>query len=338
MKRTIVLTSIVLFVATPARAADDEADKARATGLFAEAQALFDAGQHERACAKFEESVKLHAGVGNQYHLADCWEKIGRTASAYAMFLKVVEKTRELGQAEREQAAAERADALAAKLTRLRIEVKAANDLELTQNGKPIGKDSWGKPIPVDPGNVELRASAPGKQPWTEKLHLPDEPGTILVTVPPLEDEKKQVVAAAPPATQEQTPKKEPAPVENDSGGGFRSVATIGLLGIGTAGVIVGSIMGAQYARTNSDAKKICPNSTGCTEAEIADHEELVEDARTARTWMYAGFGAAAVGLGGAAVLHLTSPSKKERADAPWLRARVFVSGDGVTGALQGGF
>jgi tetratricopeptide (TPR) repeat protein len=339
MKRAIVLTSIVLFVATSARAADDEVEKARATGLFAEAQALSEAGQLERACAKFEESVELHAGVGNQYHLADCWEKIGRTASAYTMFLKVVEKTRELGQADREKAAAERADALAAKLTRLRVEVKAANDLELTQNGKPIEKESWGKPIPVDPGNVELRASAPGKQPWTEKLNLPDEPGTILVTVPPLEDEKKQVGAAPPPAKQEQTQKKEPAPVENDSGGGFRSVATIGLLGIGTAGVIVGSIMGAQYARTNSDAKDICPAGVGCTEQEIAQHEQLVEDARTARTWTYVGFGAAAVGLGGAAVLYFTGgPSKSERADAPWLRARVFVSGDGVTGALQGGF
>jgi hypothetical protein len=338
MKRAILLTSVVLFVTTRAVAADD-ADKARATGLFAEAQALAEAGLHEQACAKYEESVDLHAGVGNQYHLADCWEKVGRTASAYAMFLKVVEKTKELEQPDREKAALERADALSTKLTRLRIEVKApTKDLELTKNGKPIAKEDWGKPVPVDPGDLELRASAPGKAPWLEKLNLPAEPGTVLVTVPPLEDEKKQVAAAPPPPAEKKSPEKKTAPVEDDSGRGFRSFATVGLLGVGAAGVIVASIMGAQYARTNSDAKEVCPSSFGCTEQEIALHERLVEDARTARTWTYVGIGAAAVGLGGAAVLHITGPSKSKRADAPWLRARVSVTGDGVRGALQGGF
>jgi hypothetical protein len=339
MKRTIVLASVALFLATRPAAADEAADKARATGLFAEAQALAEAGKHEQACAKYEESVELHAGVGNQYHLADCWEKIGRTASAYAMFLKVVEKTKELDQPEREKAALERADALAAKLTRLRVEVKTAKDLEVTKNGKPIAKDDWGKPIPVDPGNVELRASAPGKEAWVEKLNLPAEPGTVLVTVPPLEDEKKPVVVAAAPVAEKKEPeKKDPAPVEEE-GGGFRSFATVGLLGVGAAGVIVASIFGAQYARTNADAKEVCPSSFGCTEQEIALHESLVEDARDARTWTYVGIGAAAVGLGGAAVLHFTGgSSKSKRADAPWLRARVSVTGHGVSGTLQGGF
>lgn len=337
MKRTIVLASVTLFLATRPAAAD-EADKARATGLFAEAQALAEAGKHEQACAKYEESVELHAGVGNQYQLADCWEKIGRTASAYAMFLKVVEKTKELDQPEREKAALERAEALTAKLTRLRVEVRAAKDLEVTKNGKPIAKDDWGKPIPVDPGNVELRAVAPGKEPWLEKLNLPAEPGTVLVTVPPLEDEKKPVVVAAAPPAEKKEPEKKPAPVEEESGGGFRSFATVGLLGVGAAGVIVASIFGAQYARTNEDAKEVCPSSFGCTEQEIALHESLVEDARDARTWTYVGIGAAAVGLGGAAVLYFTGPSKSKRADAPFLRARVSVTGDGVTGALQGGF
>jgi hypothetical protein len=338
-----VLASALVLLSSRASFADDDVQKARATGLFAEAQALSQAGKHAEACAKFEESVRLHSGVGNQYHLADCWEKIGRTASAYTTFQRVVEKTRELEQPEREKAARERADALAPKLTRLRIEVKAPpKKLSLTRNGETVSKESIGVPVPIDPGTHELRASAPGKATWSEELEVPAEPGTIVVTVPELADEKTPVaaVAAAPVAATKPPPREPPPPaVEEQSGGGFRSVATIGLLGIGVAGAIVGSVTGFQYAMNNRDAEAICPQGVGCTDDEIARHEELVDDARTQRTIMYAGFGAAAVGLGGALVLHLTAPSKKERPNTAWLGARVFVSREGaITGALQGGF
>jgi hypothetical protein len=340
--RLSLIACLFVLLSPSAALADQDADKARATGLFAEAQALVQAGKYAEACAKFEESVKLHAGVGNQYQLADCWEKIGRTASAYEAFQKVVAKTRELAQPEREKAAQERADALAPKLTRLRLEVKSPEDnLSLERNGKPVARGDFGVPVPIDPGMQKLRASAPGKEPWSQALDVPAEPGTIVVTVPALAAEKKPVAAAAAPAAATKQPAKQtPAPnVEESSGGGFRSVATIGLFGIGIAGAIVGSVTGFQYAMNNRDAEAVCPQSVGCTEEEVALHDELVDDARKQRTLMYVGFGAAAVGLGGAAVFHFTAPSKKERSDAAWIGARVFVSREGaVTGALRGGF
>lgn len=333
MKPTIVLTSFVMFFPTRALAAD-EFEQARATGLFAEAQALAEAGKHEAACAKFEESVEIHANVDNQFHLAECWEQVGRTASAYAAFLEVVEKARELGQSEREKTASERAHALSMTLTRLRVEVRTpAKDLELTRNGKAIAKADWGKPIPVDPGDVELRAQAPGKKTWLEKFALPSEPGTILIMVPPLEDENVRASLAAEKDASQGDPG-----VENESSDGLRTYATIGLLGIGATGVVVGSIMGARYATKNGEAKDICPSSIGCTKEEIALHEELVDDARTDRTWTYLGFAVGTAALAGAAVLHFTRPSSETRSDAPWLRARIVVTGNGVSGALQGGF
>ena len=77
----VALTSLVVFSPARAHAADDF-EKARATGLVAEARALAEAGKLEEACARFEESVALHASE-NQDELAECWEKIGRTASAW---------------------------------------------------------------------------------------------------------------------------------------------------------------------------------------------------------------------------------------------------------------
>jgi hypothetical protein len=335
-----VIASLVLLSFSRSALADDEAAKARATALFAEAKALSDAGKHADACRKLEESVKAHAGVGNQYNLADCWETIGRTASAHALFLRVVERTRELGQAEREQAAKERADALAPKLTRLRVEVKAPPEgFSLTRNGQAVPQEKLGVAVPIDPGMQKLRASAPGKQAWSQDLDLPPDPGTTVVTVPELADEKKKLVAAAAPAAKKEPKPASNPPEEEESSGGFRTIATLSLLGIGIAGAIVGSSMGVQYATSHRDAEAICPSSVGCTDEEIADHDELVKDSETARTWMYVGAGAAAVGLGGAAILHFTAPKSQERMDAAWLGARVFVSRDGaITGALQGGF
>ena len=330
---------MVLF-STSVALADEETDKARATGLFAEAQALSQAGKHIEACAKFEESVKLHAGVGNQYQLADCWEKIGRTASAYAVFLKVVAKTRELAQPDREKAAQERADALAPKLTRLRIEVKALpNDFALTRNGKPIAKEDFGVPAPIDPGVQKLHASAPGKAAWSQELDVPADPGTVIVTVPPLPDEKKPVAAAAAAPAKKEAPKESPPPEEKSSYGTGRTVATVGLLAVGVGGLVAGAITGAMYSMSNNDAKDICSDGKGCTPAEIEEHDKLVEDTKQMRTYMYTSFGVAAVGLGGAAIFHFTAPSNSERRDAGWIGGRVYVSREGaITGALQGRF
>ena len=335
------IASLFVLLSSGVALADEESDKARAKGLFAEAQALSEAGKYVEACSKFEESVKLHAGVGNQYQLADCWEKIGRTASAYEVFLKVVAKTRELGQPDREKAAQERADALAPKLTRLRIEVKALpNDFSLTRNGKAIAREDFGVPAPIDPGVQKLHASAPGKAAWSQEVEVPADPGTVIVTVPPLPDEKKPVAAAAVAPVKKEEPNQPPPPEEKSSYGTGRAVATVGLLAVGVGGLVAGAITGTMYLMSNNDAKAICPiKDEPCPDDDIEAHDKLVEDTKQMRTYMYASFGVAAVGLGGAAIIHFTAPSRKDRRDGASIGARVYVSREGaITGALQGRF
>ena len=127
MARSLAL-GLLLLLSTPALAAEpgtasDATDKERAAQLFKEARALAELGNLEEACQKLEQSVELHEGVGNRFNLADCWEKTGRTASAYTLFIEVADATRELGQSDREKTARARAEALAPKLTRMRIDV-----------------------------------------------------------------------------------------------------------------------------------------------------------------------------------------------------------------------
>ena len=55
-------------------------DQAAARALFDEGRALMKAGQYADACPKLEAARRLFTSAGILLNLADCHEKIGRTA------------------------------------------------------------------------------------------------------------------------------------------------------------------------------------------------------------------------------------------------------------------
>lgn len=87
------------------------AQVATAQALFEQGRALVIKGRAETACPKFEESQRLDPGLGTQFNLADCYERLGRLASALELFTKVTATARETGQIQREQVAGARAAA-----------------------------------------------------------------------------------------------------------------------------------------------------------------------------------------------------------------------------------
>src|SRR3954452_21806015 len=82
----------------PAFSLAAESDEAGARALFAEGRKLVDAGNYPAGSIKFQDSFRLDPGVGTNFTLADCLERIGRTASAWARFLDVSAATRAAGQ------------------------------------------------------------------------------------------------------------------------------------------------------------------------------------------------------------------------------------------------
>ena len=94
-----------------ARADSSLADKAAAQSLFDEGRKLMTEGKFAQACPKLAESQKLDPGVGTQFNLADCYERLGQTASAWAGFLEAASTAKSMGQGEREKVARERAAA-----------------------------------------------------------------------------------------------------------------------------------------------------------------------------------------------------------------------------------
>jgi len=109
-RSSIALSSLALsaFASNEARADASPVDKAAAQTLFDEGRRLMAAGKLADACPKLAESQKLDPGVGTQFHLSDCYERFGQTASAWAGFLEVAAAAKSAGQNDREKVARDR--------------------------------------------------------------------------------------------------------------------------------------------------------------------------------------------------------------------------------------
>ena len=89
--RRIVLAALagtsvaLLLVVAPARAqAPTSTDKVAAEALFEEGRRLVAAGSFVDACPKFADSQRLDPSPGTLLNLASCYEKLGRSATAWA--------------------------------------------------------------------------------------------------------------------------------------------------------------------------------------------------------------------------------------------------------------
>ena len=107
----------------PARAQGEGERAAAAQALFDEAMRLMKAEQTAAACPKLEESQRLDPGMGTEFRLAECYEKVGKLASAWAKFVSVADSAAVARLSERETVARQRAQALVPRLSKLVISV-----------------------------------------------------------------------------------------------------------------------------------------------------------------------------------------------------------------------
>src|SRR5580700_6879370 len=113
---------LVVMSARPAGAQATAQDQAVAQSLYDEAKKLMTANRWPDACPKLEESQRLDPTPVTEFYLADCYERAGRTASAWTTFLDLAAGEHKNGgtkEAEREKVARDRAKALEPKLSQL---------------------------------------------------------------------------------------------------------------------------------------------------------------------------------------------------------------------------
>jgi hypothetical protein len=330
----------VLVLALPATAgAQTSSDPVAARTLFQEARKLAAQKKFDQACPKFEESLKLDAGIGTMFNLADCWEHAGRTASAWSEFLDAASAAKNAGQADRERVAHERASALEPHLSRMVVTVAAPEPgLQVQDGARAVASALYGEAVPVDPGPHKVSASAPGKKPWETSVQVGADGDKVTVAVPALAVDPNAPVAPPPVASATPAPAPEthalpetPPPPAQPAGGTQRTIGWVAT-GLGAVGVGVGVAFSFATQSKNNDAKALCTSGVCGSQAELDQHTSLVNTAKADRTTAivaYAAGGALAVA---GVVLVLTAPHGTSAKESGALRV-VPAIGPGVGGA-----
>jgi serine/threonine-protein kinase len=287
-------------------------DPATATMLFNEAKRLMGEGNFAEACPKFEESQRLDPGVGTQFNLGDCYERAGRTATAWATFMDVATELHASGDVKREKVARDRVAALEPKLSKLTILTpKNAVGLEVRRNGEVLGGAVWGNAVPVDPGSYTIEATAPGKKKWSSVAAVGPNGAAVTVTIPelvapdtaepappalPSTPGPLQVAPEGPPATAApETPEGQPGQMQR----------TLGVVaaGAGVVGLGVGTAFGLTAFSKHSAYETHC-NGSICDATGVQMHDDAASAATISTITMTAGL----VLVAGGAVLWFTSP------------------------------
>jgi hypothetical protein len=196
------LVVAVLFLSAAARADTPGEHVAQAEALFRRARALATQGKYVDACPLFAESQRLDPAVGTLINLAECYEKTGRTTSAWGAFRDAADAAEKAGQQDRVRYANVHASALDRRIAKLTLHVapaaRAQPGLEVRVDGVVRPEATWETALPIDPGRHVLEARAPGRGTWSSPVQLAEGEVEAHVTVPELPP--LAPAAAAPPS------------------------------------------------------------------------------------------------------------------------------------------
>lgn len=273
---------------------------AAAEALFDQGRRLMSAGRYAEACARFADSERLDHGVGALLNLADCYEKNGQTASAWAGFRATAAAASVEAQPDRERIAQERELALQPVLARLTIAIPPQGlpaGAEVHRDGILLSRSLWGAPVPVDPGEHAIVVAAPGKIDYSTTVRVSKRPGAAVITrIPVLRDRP-----APPPGM------LPPAPVETRTPRHPRATAGLVMIGLGGVGMAVGAIFGVRALGLKDASSSSCRADNHCSQDGFA----LRESARGAGTASTIGFVAGVALAAGGLMLYMTGPERR---------------------------
>lgn len=252
---------------SPARSQEPPRDPIAAEALFDRGKALVEQGRTAEACQAFAESQRLDPAGGTLLRLAMCHEAQGKLASAWLEFLEVERISREGAGAgetaklqERVRIAREHLASIEPRVPKLVLSVPAearVEGLRLTANGLPREAGTWGLPLPVDPGDVAIVATAPSRQTFRTTVHL-GEGQQRTVPVPPL----APVAASVAPAPTENVPEPPEAPRPFAPRPSALRPVGVGIGAVGLVALGVGTYFGLRAISQWNDANALCPATT----------------------------------------------------------------------------
>jgi hypothetical protein len=285
-------------------------DKGMAEALFRAAKDLQAEGKVAEACAKYVESHRLDPKPGTILNVATCHDLEGRTATAWADFAEAATFAARAHQTDREKLAHSKVDELGKRLSYVTFRFPEVKDLVVLLDGKALTPASAGTRVPIDPGDHDLDARAPGKTQWTTRVKIDPGPGERTVVVPVLADDG--ATAAGPPT---------PRSASGDGGGSLRdggAQRAVGwvALGVGVAGAAAGTFFGVRTLSQKSTVDEHCVGSR-CDDAGLRANDGAKDSATLSTIGFVVGGAALAAGI----VLLVTAPSARSTARSGAFRA-----------------
>jgi hypothetical protein len=274
-------------------------DPAAAEALYAAGRDLIAAGDWTQGCAKMEASRKLNAATTTLIMIARCREHDGLLTAARHEYHQALALSDGILSATRREELRQLAKAAIAALDRrigkLRVVVpEAPEGLRVERDGRELPLATIGEPLPVDPGTIEIAASAPGYLPFRRVVTL-GEGATAEVEIRLTPEPSNPPVAAAPPLvfpapTAAPAPWSPPTPAaaEPPTEGGVPDWAWI-TGGAGLALVVVGVAFRLDALAAERELVDRCGEALECDSA--AGYDPSDDNARKNRDYgLFVGF------------------------------------------------
>lgn len=287
--------------------------KAAADALFDEGKRLAAAGDLDHACPKFEASLQLLDQLGVRVNLADCHARQGRTATAWAEFREAASQFDKRGGA-RVVYARKRIKDLEPRLVKLQVSVPPTNQLPglvVRRDGIPVPSEAFDSPLPVDPRDYTIDASAPGHLAWSTHIEAKKSGEVVTIEIPRLDPAPPKVEPLKPVAPNDIAPgvkrdRDEAANVDHNVQH-RRHLLGVGVGAVGAVGVGVGIALGLEARRKWSSVGMHCDADHICDAMGVSINHDarLLGNVGT----VVGGVGLAALLAG--TVLYVTAPATR---------------------------
>ena len=309
--------TLVTALGVSGRAAAEDTNQAENTAaarsLGIEGVQLAEAGKCDQAIEKLSRAESLYHAPTILDRLGECQIATGQIVLGTENLNRVVREPLAANAPKAFRDAQERArKALDAALPRIghltvTVEPKEAK-ITVTVGGAPVPEALIGAERPTDPGTHEVVATAPGYLTQKTTVTLAEgghEAVTLRLTLDPNAPKPGAEVPGAVAAVPVAPPPPPPAAAESSNG-----TKTLGfvLIGVGAAGVVVGSITGGMALQKKSGLD--CPDNQ-CSGSEVDDLHGARHLALASTISFAVGIPAAVIGT----VLLLTSSKSQQRAE-----------------------
>jgi len=228
--------------------------------VYRSAVEALKAGKYADACPRFAEARRLKPDSTPALQgLAQCFDKWGKTASAWAKYRQLSVELKAAGDAGRAEAATARAEELGKTLSTLQVTPGAATEgLVIRLDKEEVPRAMFGTKMNVDPGAHVIEATAPGYEVWQTTVTVGDHNDAKELKIPTL----TKIVVTTPVT-----------PVTPAGPNPALRPAAYAVGGLGVAGLVVGGVFGGLALSAKSTLAGECPKnvcSTGKAQSDRA--------------------------------------------------------------------